>query len=247
VRPYQARDLQGSAVGNAQQAITVKDGATVLAEYDGSGSQADGKYYRVASYNLGLYQIVDEAGAPTAPAGAVTISYSYATNVVKVDTDVPDGSTYEKQMNKLLQAVGSRKAVLSQERFVKPDFFLASDVLTNMITDAEQFTSANSRADASIDGQGNLQPIKGIPGWATDAPGIDLGDERMLIGQRANFWYTIAKSFQTGVPYELFNSNGQALGKRGAYGEEYSSLLIPEPLRGRYTSVLAYSASTARG
>jgi hypothetical protein len=247
VRPYQARDLQGTAVGAAQQPVVVKDGATVLSEFDGSGEQAAGTYFRVLSYNLGLFQICDQTGAPSAPAGAVTIGYSYTTNVLKVDTDVAAGSTYEKQMNKILQAVGARKATLSQQRYVKPDFFLASDVLTNMITDAEQFSEASSRADASIDGQGNLQPVKGIPGWATDAPGIDLGDERMLLGQRANFWYTIAKTFQTGVPYELFDSNGKALGKRGAYGEEYSSLHIPPPLRSRFTSILAYSVTNARG
>jgi len=247
VRPYQARDLQGTAVGAAQQPVVVKDGATVLVEFDGSGTQAAGKYFRVLSYNLGLFQICDETGAASAPAGAVTIGYSYTTNVLKVDTDVAAGSTYEKQMNKILQAVGARKATLSQQRFVKPDFFLASDVLTNMITDAEQFSEASSRADANIDNQGNLQPVKGIPGWATDAPGIDLGDERMLLGQRANFWYTIAKTFQTGVPYELFDSNGKALGKRGAYGEEYSSLHIPPPLRSRFTSILAYSVTNARG
>lgn len=247
VRPYQARDLKGNAVGSAEQPIVVKDGATVLVEFDGSGTQSAGKYFRVLSYNLGLFQICDETGAPTAPAGAVTIGYSYTTNVLKVDTDIASGSTYEKQMNKLLQAVGARKATLSQQRFVQPDFFLASDVLTNMITDADQFTDANSRADSSISAQGNLMPVKGIPGWATDAPGIDLGDERMLLGQRANFWYTIAKTFQTGVPYELFDSNGMALGKKGAYGEEYSSLHIPKPLRSRFTSILAYSATTARG
>lgn len=247
VRPYQARDLKGNAVGNPEQPIVVKDGATVLVEFDGSGTQAAGKYYRVLSYNLGLFQICDQTGAATAPAGAVTIGYSYTTNVLKVDTDIAAGSTYEKQMNKILQAVGARKAMLSQQRYVKPDFFLASDVLTNMITDAEGFTEANSRADASIDSQGNLQPVKGIAGWASDAPGIDLGDERMLIGQRANFWYTIAKTYQVGVPYELFDSNGQALGKRGAYGEEYSSLHIPAPLRGRFTSILAYSVTNARG
>jgi hypothetical protein len=247
VRPYQARDLKGNAVGNPEQPVVVKDGATVLVEFDGSGTQAAGKYYRVLSYNLGLFQICDQTGAASAPAGAVTAGYSYTTNVLKVDTDIPAGSTYEKQMNKILQAVGARKAMLSQQRYVKPDFFLASDVLTNMITDAEGFTEANSRADASIDAQGNLQPVKGIAGWASDAPGIDLGDERMLLGQRANFWYTIAKTYQVGVPYELFDSNGQALGKRGAYGEEYSSQHIPAPLRGRFTSILAYSVTGARG
>lgn len=247
VRPYQAHDLQGNAVGSVQQPVVVKDGSTALVEFDGTGTQTAGKYYRWLSYNLGLFQICDQTGAASAPAGTVTAGYSYTTNVLKVDTDVAASSTYEKQMNKLLQAVGARKAMMSQQRYVQPDFFLASDVLTNMITDAEQFSEASSRADSSISAQGNLQPVKGIPGWATDAPGIALGDERMLIGQRANFWYTIAKTFQTGVPYELFNSNGQALGKRGAYGEEYSSLHIPAPLRSRFTSILAYSVTTARG
>ncbi len=247
VRPYQARDLKGNAVGSAEQPVSIKDGATALVEFDGSGTQSAGKYYRWLSYNLGTFQIVDQTGAPSAPAGTVTAGYSYTTNVLKVDTDIAAGSTYEKQMNKLLQAVGARKATMSQQRYVQPDFFLASDVLTNMITDAEQFTEANSRADSSITAQGTLQPVKGIPGWATDAPGIDLGDERMLLGQRANFFYTIAKTFQTGVPYELFDSNGLALGKKGAYGEEYSSLHIPKPLRGRFTSILAYSFTNARG
>jgi hypothetical protein len=246
-RPRQIRDLQGNAVGSVINPITVKDGTTELVEFDGTGTQSAGKYYKVLSYNFGLFQIVDEAGDATAPAGTVTIGASEVTNVQKVDTDTAAGSTYEKQMNKLLQAVGARKALMSQDRYVKPDFFLASDVLTNMITDAEQFSEANSRADSGITSEGTLQPVKGIPGWATDAPGIDLGDVRMLIGQRANYWYTLAKAFQTGAPFEIFDSNGRALGKRGAYGEEYSSQHVPLPLTGRYTSVLAYSVTTARG
>lgn len=247
VRPYQARDLKGNAVGAAQQPLTVKDGATALVEFDGSGSQSAGKYFRVLSYNFGLFQIVDETGVPTAPAGAVTIGYSYSTNVRKVDSDIPADSTYEKQMNKVLQAFGASKAMLSQDRYVKPDFYLGSDVLENMITDAEQFSANSARADTGITSQGTLQPIKGVAGWSTDAPGLDMGDERLIIGQRANFWYTIAKTFQTGVPFELFDAQGRPLGKRAAYGEEYSSMHIPEPLRGRNTSLLVYSASTARG
>ena len=37
------------------------------------------------------------------------------------------------------------------------------------------------------------------------------------------------------------------LGKRGAYGEEYSSQHVPLPLTGSYTSMLAYSFTAARG
>ncbi len=43
VRPYQARDLQGNAIGSVENAVIVKDGATVLNEFDGSGTQGAGE------------------------------------------------------------------------------------------------------------------------------------------------------------------------------------------------------------
>lgn len=247
VRPRQIRDLKGNAVGSVLNPITVKDGSTVLSEYDGTGTQSAGKYYKVLSYNLGLFQIVDQTGAATAPAGTVTIGYDYTTNVVKVDTDTASGSTYEKQMNKILQAIGARKAVLSGDRYVTPDFMLMSDALHNMVTDAEQFSANSQRADASITALGGLNPVKGISPWTTNAPGIDLGDERILLGQRGVMAYTVAKVFSIGDPVERVDSNGKFIGKKGAYGEEYSSLHVPSPLRSRFTSVLAYSVTTARG
>lgn len=246
IRPYQARDLQGSAVGSEKNPIVVKDGATALSEFDGTGQQSAGKYYKVLSYNLGLFQIVDETGAATAPAGTVTIGYSYATNVMKVDTDIASGSTLEKQMNKLIQAVGARKAVLNQDRYVSPDFLLMSSVLNDMATNAEQYTASGKRPDSAITVSGDLADIKAVPAWSTNGPS-DMGDERILIGQRGAFFYTIAKAFQTGAPYEVMDSNGRPTGERGAYGEEYSSLYVPESYIGRFTSVLAYSATTARG
>lgn len=247
VRPRQVRDLQGTAIGAVQNPITFKDGATVLSEYDGTNTQAAGKYYKVISYNLGLFQVVSELGVATAPAGAVTIGYDYTTNVVKVDTDTAGGSTYEKQMNKILQAIGSRKAVLSGDRYVQPNFLLLSDALHNMTTDAEQFSNNFVRADASINAAGNLQPVKGIQPVTTNAPNIDLGDERILLGERGAMSYTVAKVFGIGEPAERVDSNGKFIGKKGAYGEEYSSIHVPLPLRSRFTSVLAYSYTNARG
>jgi len=247
VQPYQARDLQGNAVGAVENPVTIKDGATVLAEFDGTGTQSGAnKYFRWLSYNLGLFQIVDNTGAPTAPAGAVTAGYDYTTNVYSIDTDIAGGSTYEKQMNKLVQSVGNRKAAL-RDRFVSPDFLLLSATLHNMATDAEIFSQQFKRPDSDINAAGDLQPIKMISAYSTNAPGINLGDERILMGARANFWYTVAKVFAIGEPVERVDSNGKFLGKKGAYGEEYASLLVPKPLRARYTSVLAYSHTNARG
>ena len=246
VQPYQARDLQGTAIGSVENPITFKDGATVLAEYDGTGTQAAARYYKVLSYNLGLFQVVTELGAATAPAGTVTCGYDYTTNVVKVDTDIASGLTYEQQMNKIIQGIGNRNAAL-RNRFVSPNFLLMSAVLHNMATDAEQFTAFGKRNDSNVSASGDLEPIKAIGAYSTNAPGIYLGDERILIGDRANFWYTVAKAFAMGEPVERVNSSGKFLGKKGSYGEEYASLLVPAPLRARYSSVLAYSVTGARG
>jgi hypothetical protein len=243
VRPYQARDLQGTAIGNPENPIALTINGTARSAYDGTGEQAAGIYYRVINYNLGYVQLVDETGAPVTPSdsGVNTISYSRATNIVKVDLDVPSGSTLEKQLNKALQAIGGRKAMLNSDRYVVPDFQLMSPTLNDTLTNAEQFVEAGQRADASVSSQGDLTTVKGLAAFGTNAPGIDLGDERILIGQRGLLGYAVAKPFMFGEPFEAVGPNGKPIGKKQAYGEEYSAIKVPTPVRDRLTSVLVYS------
>lgn len=243
VRPYQARDLQGNAIGNPENPIAVVLNGTALSAWDGTGEQTAGTYYRVINYNLGYVQLVDEDGDPVTPAdtGANTIGYSRATNLVKVDLDVPGGSTLEKQLNKTLQAIGARKAVLTGDRYVTPDFQLMSPSLNDTLTNAEQFVESGQRADAAVSTQGDLTTVKGLAAFGTNAPSIDLGDERIILGQRGLMGYTIAKPFVFGEPFEAVGPNGKPIGKKQAYGEEYSAIKVPAPVRNRLTSVLVYS------
>ncbi|TCS35790.1 Mu-like prophage I protein [Paucimonas lemoignei] len=245
VRPYQQRDLQGNAIGNPVNPITITLNGTQITPFDGTGSQPNGTYYRVLSYNLGYIQLVNQAGTPVTPAdtGTNTISYSKATNVAKVDLDVAAGLTYEQQLNKVLQAVGARKAVLSGQRFVNPDFLLMSPVLNDTITNAEQFALQAKRNGTDTTPDGDLERVKGLPTYGTNAPGVDLGDERILIGQRGLLGYVVSKPFVTGQPFEAVDSQGRAIGKQQAYGEEYSAIKVPTPVANRMTSVLAYSFS----
>lgn len=244
VRPFQARDLQGTAIGSVENAITITLNGVAITEYDGTGTQSAGTYWRVTNYNLGYIQLVNQLGVAVTPAdsGTNTLAYSRVTNVVKVDLDIVSGSTYEKQMNKLLQGVGSRKAALSQDAFVKADFALVSETLHNSITDAENFASGFRRDGTNTTPMGDLAEVKGIPVWGTNTD-ADLGDERLILGQRGTLKYRIAKTFAIGAPFEIFNSSGKPLGKKGAYGEEYSSICVPTPLRNRVTSMLGYSVT----
>lgn len=246
VRPFQPRNLKGEAQGSAQNPITVTVNGTAIAAWDGSGKQAAGTYWRGLSFNMGYIQFVDKDGNPVTPthtAGATTISYSRATNVVKVDLDVPNGKTLEQHLNKVLQAIGAQKALLSGQRFVNPDFALMSPTLNDVATNAESFVDSMKRNGTDTTGMGDLATVKGLPAFGTNQPGIDLGDERILIAPRGLLGYTISKPFAIeGQPFEVVDASGYAIGTKQVYGEEYNAIHVPTPVRGYLTSVLCYSA-----
>jgi len=245
VRPHQQKDLKGTNVGSAENPISIQINSVAILEYDGTNTQAAGTYYRITNYNLGYVQFVSELGAVVTPAATVNnelISYDYATNIVKFDTD--NGATdLDVHLNGLLRSIGGRKAMMSSDRYVTPDFQLMSSTVNDTCTNAKQFESSSKKDGTDTDPMGDLERVKGINTWKSDAPGVDLGDERILLGVRGTTGYSIAKPFITGQPFEAVDSNGLATGQKQAYGEEYSAIKTPSPVRNRYTSVIVYSAT----
>ncbi len=244
VRPYQQKDLQGTDISAEENPITVVLNDVTLSEFDGSGTQSAGTYYRVTNYNLGYIQLVDESGTPVTPAdtGTNTLDYSYATNVAKFDLD--NGTTeIGLHLNGLLRSIGRQKAVMLNDRFVTPDFMIMSPVLNNSVTDANQFTASNLKPGSELGMTGDLEAVKGIPAWSTNSPYSDMGDERIIMGQAGTVSYVVAKPFETGQPFEHTDASGKATGQKQAYGEELSVVKVPDAIRNRLTSVLAYSFS----
>lgn len=244
VRPKQVRDLQGSAVGSAVNPITVVLNGSTLSEFDGSGSQTAGTYWKVESYNLGFIRLVDETGAAVTPTSTTTttITYASANNVSKFDLKLPASTELEDHLNGALRAVGARKAIMSADRYVMPDMMLMSPVLNDTLTNARQFAAEAMRAGGNLTGSGDLATIKGIAAFGTNAPGIDLGDDRIILGARGTLSYVVIKPFMTGVPFEAVDSNGLPTGERIAYGEEFNALHVPLPLQNRLTSVIVYDS-----
>lgn len=243
VRPFQQYNLRGETVGSARNPITISIDGTPVVAWDGSGEQSAGTYYRIASCNLGYIQLVDEAGDPVTPNEATaTISYDRVANVRKFDLDVPSEMAREKHLNGLVQAIGRQKAVLDQDRYSMPDYLLMAATVHNDITDAEQFAREAKRDGTDTNAQGDLERVKGLSAWSTNAPGNDMAEERILMGQRGGLSYVVAKPWAVGEPFEHINSDGRPTGQKQAYGEEYSALKVPEPLRARMTSILVYSA-----
>ena len=244
VRPKQVRDLQGNAVGSASNPITLVLNDTTLSEFDGSGAQSAGTYWKVESYNLGFIRLVDQTGAAVTPTATTTttLTYASANNVSKFDLKLPSGVELADHLDGVLRAIGARKAIMSADRFVMPDMLLMSPVLNDTLTNARQFAAEMMRAGSTLSSAGDLATIKAIPAFGTNAPGIDLGDDRIILGARGTLSYVVVKPFMTGIPFEAVNSNGQPTGERIAYGEEYNALHVPLPLQNRLTSIIVYDS-----
>jgi phage I-like protein len=244
VRPKQHRDLQGSAIGSAINPISVVINTVARSEYDGTGTQAAGIYWVLENANLGYIRLVTEAGVATGPAntGTNTVTYASANNVVKFDLKLPASTTLEDHLNGALRAVGARKAMMSADRYIMPDMMLMSPVLNDTLTNAAQFAAEMMRAGSALGGAGDLVTVKGIPAFATNAPGIDLGDERIIMGERGTLSYVVAKAFMTGMPFEAVNGSGLPTGERIAYGEEFNAIHVPSPIQNRLTSLVMYDS-----
>lgn len=247
VRPRTVRDLQGNAIGSEQNPITITIGGTARPMWDGTGAQAAGNYWRFIDWNLGYFQIVNQAGVVQTLANttAVVISYSNSTNRSLFDLDIPAGvADFRNHANTLLDIIGRRKAILSQERFVSAQFMVCASTLHNMITEATQFERNQQKDGTNLDVVGDLATVKGLPAFGTNQPGIDIGESRILMGEAMTCSYGITKPFVTGTPFEVMDpATMRPTGEKQAYGTELSTIHVPVPLRNRLTSVIVYSAN----
>lgn len=240
------RDLAGNPVGAEQNPIVFNVDGTPLAPYPfGAKVIAVGNYYYVNSHNLGLISTVDKDLNPVTITGtAVTISYSYATNVEKFDTDLPADVDEGKHLNGLVRKFGKIKARMYQDVGVEPDFSLMSATLHEELTGADIFTTAGSQAGTKTNNEGDLESIKGLPAYRTNQGSI-LGEERIQLGVRNTTTLIMRKPFSldTSTPVEAVDADGNFTGEKMAYGSEYSGIDTPAINRDRYKAIIAYSKS----
>ena len=231
-------------MGNPENPITIIINGENIPYYTGENNLETGTYWAFSNINLGYIKLVNQSGQPTGEGLGGTISYSSPSNIVKFDLSPPSGAKYSIHLNDLLSTIGDQKAVLSGSRYARPDYAVMSYMLNNEMSKAEQFAFSYRRDGTATDLKGDLDSVKGLPVFDTNAPG-DFGDMRILLGQRGLTSYTIGKPYSMGTPFEAIDERGRPTGEKVAYGEEYSAIHTPKPVRNRYTSILVYD-STAR-
>jgi hypothetical protein len=244
VRPKKVYDLQGNQVGSTLYALTVKSNNVTITEYDGTGTQTAGLYYSF-DYNLGEISFVDEAGAASAPTNthAIVASYTYTTNVYKFDTDL--GSlTVKEKWDDFLYRYGLRKNLIESDRYHMANFGLMSGTVRTQIEQAGSFVESLARAGTDLTSTGNLGRVKDVPNFRTTAPGLHMGDQRIIIGERGVSRYRMMKPWAMGQLENQKDSNGRFTGKKEAYGDQFVLLHTPTQLKAALTSVVLYSATT---
>lgn len=243
VRPRKIYDLQGAQIGSTVNPITVTLNSVVRSEYDGTGTQASGTYY-VMDYNLGEIRFVTELGAAFTPTSAwvLTVTYGYSTNAYKFDTDL-GAATVGTKWDDFLYRYGLRKSILEDQRFYRANFGLMSGTVHEQILQANQFAALYDRGAANVTTNGDLGPVRGVPNAKIFAPGLQMGDTRVLIGERGNTRFRMAKPWQMGELQDQRDANGRFTGKKEAYGDQFIFLHSPSQLKGSCTSVILFSTA----
>lgn len=245
LRPKKIYDLQGNQVGSTLYAVTVKSNNVTISEYDGSGTQTAGLYYAI-DYNLGEISFVDESGAASPPTNthAIVASYTYTTNVYKFDTDQGSVAT-DLFWDTFLYRYGLRKSVIEDQRFHACNFGLMSGTVMTTIEQARSFVESGARNGTNLDSMGNLGTVKGVANYKAFAPGLAMGDQRVIVGERNLPRYRMAKAWTMGQLQDQKDASGRFTGKKEAYGDQFVFLHTPAQLKAGLTSIVLYSG-TAR-
>ncbi|MBZ0104653.1 MAG: phage protease [Sulfuricella denitrificans] len=243
VRPKLVYDLQGSQVGSTLFGVTVTSNAVGITAWDGTGTQTPGLYYWM-DYNLGEIHFVDAAGAPSAPTNthAIVASYTYTTNVYKFDTDL-GSATVGAKWDDFLYRFGLRKSVIEDQRSHMCNFGLMSGTVMTSVEQADSFVESRARNGSSLAMDGNLGVIKDVAQYKAYAPGLNMGDQRVIVGERAQTRFRMAKPWAMGQLQDQKDANGRFTGKKEAYGDQFIFLHTPTQLKAALTSVVLYSAS----
>ena len=243
VKPRKIYDLQGNQVGSTVNPIVVTLNSVARSEYDGTGTQGAGTYYTM-DYNLGEIRFVSEVGASVTPTNAwpLTVTYSYSTNAYKFDTDL-GSDTVPVKWDSFLYRYGLRRSVLEDQRYYRANFGVMSGSVHEQILQAAQFAALYDRGAANVTAAGDLGNVRGVPNFKSFAPSLQLGDTRVVIGERGNTRYRMMKPWQMGELQDQRDSNGRFTGKKEAYGDQFVVLHTPTPLKGAYTSIVLFSTN----
>ena len=153
------------------------------------------------------------------------------------------GEAVGARYDRLLTAIGGRKAVIASDRYYNPDMVLMSPTLDNAVTQASSFVESMARTATGLAADGSLGQLKGMSVFNSTAPGIQLGDTRIMVGQRGQTRFRMVKPFAMNPQEQARNSAGAFIDAQESFGTQYVVSHTPHQLKNSLTSVIVYSAA----
>lgn len=246
VKPRKVYDLKGAQVGSTVNDLVITLNSVVRAPYElpADGSALAAGLYYVMNWALGEFYFVNESGVIQTPTSAwvLTVVGKYTTNAAKWDTDL--GSlTVGQKYDDLLFRIGSRKAVIENDRYRTANMALMTGSVDNAITQATSFTSAGARNGSGLNADGSLGQTKGIPTFNVKAPGTAINDNRIVIGERGTSRFRMVKAFSMNPLEQARNSTGLFTDQKETFGTQFIVAHTPTQLKNGQTSLILYSAT----
>lgn len=247
VKPRKVYDLKGVQQGSTVNPLVVTLNAVARNEYvlpaDGSALAA-GTYY-IMDYNLGELRFVTEAGVAVVPTAAwvLTVAYSYSNNRSTFDTDAVVSESVGAKYDRLLVAIGARKVVVGTDRFYNPNMVLMSGGVDNALTQATSFTANGARTGTSLNADGSVGVTKGMSTFSPSAPGLQLADTRIVVGERGNTRFRMAKPFSMNPIEQARDSTGKFTDQKESFGTQFVVAHTPTQLKAAATSIILFSTA----
>lgn len=239
-------DLKGVQQGLTLHPITVTLNSVARSEYVSGVTLAAGLYW-VMDYNLGEIRFVNELGVLQAPTSGwvLTVVYSYTTNVAKHDLDAGSYSpaTVANVYDNLLTKIGARKVVIENDRYYMANMLLMSGAVDNALGQATTFQANSSRPGTGLNPDGSVGVVKGIGAYNTRAPGLDTGDTRLIVGQKAVTRFRMMRAFMMAEMQQARDGSGFFVGAQDGYGEQFIACHTPTQLKNSNTSIVLYSTA----
>lgn len=247
VRPRKVYDLKGVQQGATVNPIVVTLNAVARNEYvlpsDGSALAA-GTYY-IMDYNLGELRFVTEAGVAVVPTAAwvLSVAYSYSNNRTTFDTDAVANEIIGARYDRLLVAIGNRKVVVGTDRFYNPNMVLMSNAIDNSLSQATSFTANGARTGTGLNADGSVGVTKGMGTFNPTAPGLQLADTRIIVGERGNTRFRMVKPFAMNPIEQARDSAGKFTDQRESFGTQFVVSHTPTQIKGSCSSIILFSTA----
>lgn len=132
-------------------------------------------------------------------------------------------------LDKLATYIGNAKVKVANRQYA-PSFIVVSTTVSDLLSNWEKFTAAGTRADSTLNANGYVGRVKGLPVFET----TQFPDSHILVGHRE---LVIQRSFAPMTikgPYHSTDGSGNLVAAEQHYIEEYNGSVTPVPEKGSF-------------